>query len=182
MPRHSEVRNLPYSPEQMFDLVADVGSYAEFLPWVVATRIRSRTESELVADLMVGFRMVRETFTSKVALDRPRTIHVDYLEGPLRYLRNDWRFDPDGKGGTDVHFSVDFEFKQKLFERLAGSFFHEAFRRMVAAFETRAREIYGAGSSRADAAASAASATSASSGADDGSAPGNSRPSATRTA
>ncbi|MGB3722461.1 MAG: type II toxin-antitoxin system RatA family toxin [Pacificimonas sp.] len=143
MPRHQEVRNLPYTPHQMFDLVADVGSYAEFLPWVVATRVKSKTEKALVADMIVGFRMVRETFTSEVALDRPRSLHVEYLDGPLKYLRNDWRFEPDGEGGTDVHFCVDFEFRQKLFERLAGTFFHEAFRRMVAAFEKRAGEIYG---------------------------------------
>ncbi len=144
MPRHQEVRSLPYTPHQMFDLVADVGSYAEFLPWVVATRVKSKTESELVADMIVGFRMVRETFTSKVDLKRPHSLHVEYLDGPLKYLRNDWRFESDGEGGTDVHFCVDFEFRQKLFERLAGSFFHEAFRRMVAAFEKRAAAIYGA--------------------------------------
>ncbi|MBZ6378812.1 ubiquinone-binding protein [Pacificimonas flava] len=160
MPRHKEVRHLPYSPTQMFDLVADVGGYEEFLPWVVATRVRSRSETELVADLMVGFRMVRETFTSKVALDRPHHIHVDYLDGPLRYLKNDWRFDVADDGGTDICFFVDFEFKQKLFERLAGSFFHEAFRRMVAAFEKRARDVYGAPEAQSDSGSSSSSAHS----------------------
>ena len=144
MPRHQEVRNLPYTPHEMFDLVADVDSYADFLPWVIATRVKSKTDSELVADMIVGFRMVRETFTSRVQLDRPNSLHVDYLDGPLKYLKNDWRFEPDGRGGTDVHFCVDFEFRQKMFERLAGAFFHEAFRRMVAAFEKRAAEVYGA--------------------------------------
>ena len=163
MPRHTEVRNLPYTPHQMFDLVADVGSYAEFLPWVVATRVTSRTDRELVADMIVGFRMVRETFTSRVKLDRPHALHVDYLDGPLRYLRNDWRFEPDGKGGTDVHFCVDFEFRQKLFERLAGSFFHEAFRRMVAAFERRAAEVYGAPSASSSQASASAPGSSSSS-------------------
>jgi coenzyme Q-binding protein COQ10 len=134
---------MPYTPTQLYDLVADVGSYEEFLPWVVATRVRSQTEEELVADLMVGFRMVRERFTSRVKLDRPDRIQVEYLDGPLRYLRNDWSFEPAEGGGTTVCFFVDFEFKQKLFERLAGAFFHEAFRRMVAAFEKRAAEIYG---------------------------------------
>lgn len=143
VPRHRETRFLPYSSEQMFDLVADVGRYEEFLPWVVATRVKSRTATELVADMIVGFRMMRETFTSRVELDRPYQIGVDYLDGPLKYLHNDWRFEP-ASGGTQVHFCVDFEFKQKLFERLAGAFFHEAFRRMVAAFEKRAAEIYGA--------------------------------------
>ncbi|MEM8826404.1 MAG: type II toxin-antitoxin system RatA family toxin [Pseudomonadota bacterium] len=144
MPRHQEVRNLPYTPHQMFDLVADVGRYGEFLPWVVATRIRSKTDRELVADMIVGFKMIRETFTSRVLLERPHHLHVDYLDGPLKYLKNDWRFEADGQGGTDVHFCVDFEFRQKLFERLAGTFFHEAFRRMVAAFERRAADVYGA--------------------------------------
>ncbi|MGB7405839.1 MAG: type II toxin-antitoxin system RatA family toxin [Pacificimonas sp.] len=147
MPRHEEVRNLPYTPTQMFDLVADVGGYDEFLPWVAATRVRSKTDDELVADLIVGFKMVRETFTSRVQLNRPHDLHVDYLDGPLKYLKNDWRFEPDGKDGTDVHFCVDFEFRQKLFERLAGAFFGEAFRRMVAAFEKRAAEVYGAAGS-----------------------------------
>lgn len=174
MPRHKETRRLPYSPEKMFDLVADVGSYEEFLPWVVATRVRSQSETELVADLMVGFRMVRETFTSRVKMNRPSELHVEYMDGPLRYLRNDWTFEPDGEGGTNLCFFVDFEFKQKLFERLAGTFFHEAFRRMVAAFEKRAAEIYGAPTS--------SSATSASVSEEGRSAPGSSNSSAHRTA
>ncbi|MBV7256496.1 type II toxin-antitoxin system RatA family toxin [Pacificimonas sp. WHA3] len=149
MPRHQETRNLPYTPAQVYDLVADVGRYGEFLPWVVATRITSDSDTEMVADMIVGFRMVRETFTSRVKKTRPHELHIEYLDGPLKYLSNDWRFESDGKGGTNVHFCVDFEFRQKLFERLAGAFFHEAFRRMVAAFETRAAEIYGAGGSEA---------------------------------
>lgn len=142
MPRHNEVRRLPYTPEQVFDLVADVGSYPAFLPWVVATRVKSRSETELVADMIVGFKAVRETFTSRVELDRPHHICVDYLDGPLKYLRNDWRFEP-APDGTVVHFRVEFEFRQRLFERLAGAFFHEAFRRMAAAFERRAHQVYG---------------------------------------
>ena len=94
MSRHSEARALPYTPEQMFDLVADVGRYAEFLPWVSAIRVRSNSATEMVADMIVGFKGLRETFTSKVEKQRPGHIHVDYLDGPLKYLRNDWKFRP----------------------------------------------------------------------------------------
>ena len=144
MPRHSENRVLPYTPEQVFDLVADIARYPEFLPWIQAMRISSTEGNVVTADMVVGFKMVRERFTSRVTLDRPRTIHVDYIAGPLRYLRNDWRFEP-APGGTMVHFAVDFEFAAKIFEKLAGLFFSEAFRRMVASFEARARVLYPAG-------------------------------------
>ena len=105
MPRHSETRHLPWSPEQLFDLVADVGRYQEFLPWVAATRIRSNSETEMLADLIVGFKALKETFTSRVRKDRPNEISIDYVEGPLKYLHNEWRFRPDGAGGTIVDFS-----------------------------------------------------------------------------
>lgn len=143
MPSHRESRVLPWEPAELFDLVADVESYPRFLPWVVATRVRERTSTFLVADMSVGFRAIRETFTSRVTLDRPRAIHVDYVSGPLRHLTNDWRFSPADGGGTRVDFSVDFAFRSRLFERLAGAFFHEAFVRMVRAFEARARVLYG---------------------------------------
>lgn len=146
MPRHTEKRNLPYAPEDMFALVADVKSYQEFLPWVAAVRIRSDSETEMVADLVVGFGALKETFTSRVKKDRPRSISVDYVEGPLKYLRNDWTFTPDGKGGTDVDFCVDFAFKSRIFESLAGQVFDRALRRMIFAFEERAEKLYGAGS------------------------------------
>ncbi|MGI4876917.1 MAG: type II toxin-antitoxin system RatA family toxin [Janthinobacterium lividum] len=143
MPRHTEQRFLPYTSEQMFDLVSDIGRYAEFLPWVQAMRIKSNDGTTIVADMAVGFKMVRERFTSRVTLDRPNTLHVDYVAGPLKYLRNDWRFESVA-GGCMVYFAVDFEFQSRIFERLAGLFFSDAFRRMVASFERRAAEIYGA--------------------------------------
>jgi len=143
MPRHVEDRFLPYTPEQMFDMVADIGRYAEFLPWVQATRITGHQGNVVTADMVVGFKMVRERFTSRVTLDRPNALHVEYVSGPLKYLRNDWRFEP-APGGCTVHFAVDFEFASRLFEKLAGVFFGEAFRRMVASFEKRAGELYGA--------------------------------------
>ena len=145
MPRHTETRNLPYSPEQMFDLVADVKRYQEFLPWVAATRIRSDSENLMIADLVVGFKSLKETFTSRVTKHRPTEIKVDYIEGPLKYLHNSWVFRPDGKGGTDIDFCVDFAFKSRIFETLAGQMFDRALRRMIGAFEARAHDLYGAG-------------------------------------
>ncbi|HET7709411.1 MAG TPA: type II toxin-antitoxin system RatA family toxin [Sphingomicrobium sp.] len=153
MPRHSETRHLPYSPEQLFDLVADISRYDEFLPWVVAVRIRSASEKEIVADLVVGFNAFKERFTSKVTLEKPGRICVDYIEGPLKYLRNEWRFDPAEEGGTNVHFSVDFAFRSRLFEALAGQMFDRALRRMTGAFETRAAALYGISRSSAQSAA-----------------------------
>lgn len=151
MPRHDETRSLPYSASQMFDLVADVDRYPEFLPWIVGVRIRERNERMLTADLMVGFRVFRERFTSRVTLERPRHIQVDYLDGPLKYLHNDWRFEDEGEGRSRISFRVDFEFRSRLFESLAGGMFTHAVHRMVQAFEKRAAALY------APAAASASS-------------------------
>jgi coenzyme Q-binding protein COQ10 len=137
----------------LFDLVADIASYDEFLPWVVAVRIRSSSENETVADLVVGFNAFKERFTSRVQKERPKRICVDYIEGPLKYLHNEWRFEPAGDGGTNVHFSVDFAFKSRLFETLAGQMFDRALRRMIGAFETRAAALYGISRSSAQSAA-----------------------------
>ena len=146
MPRHTETRNLPYSPEQMFDLVADVKRYQEFLPWVAATRIRSDSDTAMVADLVVGFRSLKETFTSRVNKHRPTDITIDYVEGPLKHLHNTWGFKADGKGGTEIDFCVDFAFRSRIFETLAGQMFDQALRRMIGAFEDRAHQLYGEGS------------------------------------
>jgi coenzyme Q-binding protein COQ10 len=142
MPKHVETRHLPYTPEQMFDLVADVARYPEFLPWVSAIRVRSNSDTQMVADMIVGFKGLRETFTSKVEKARPERIRVDYLEGPLKHLNNDWKFRPDGKGGCLVDFSVDFAFKNRVFEMLAGQVFDRALRKMIGAFEERAAKLY----------------------------------------
>jgi coenzyme Q-binding protein COQ10 len=158
MPKHAETRRLPYTPEQMFALVADIGRYAEFLPWVQAMRIQKVEGNVITADMIVGFKMVRERFTSRVTLTPATKVHVDYISGPLKYLKNDWIFRPAPDGACDVDFSVDFEFKNKMFERLAGMFFHEAFRRMVASFEARAAQIYGASSATGISSSSATSA------------------------
>jgi len=140
----AETRHLPWSPEQMFDLVADVKRYSEFLPWVVGTRIRSDDGEEMVADMLVGFSALREKFTSKVHKDRPGAITVEYLDGPMKSLSNSWRFMPDKDGGCRVDFECDFTFRNALFEKLAGQYLDRAFRRMVGAFETRAAKLYGA--------------------------------------
>ena len=161
MPKHSETRRLPYSREQMYALVADVTRYGEFLPWVTAVRVRSDGETEMVADLLVGFSALRERFTSKVVKQRPDAIHVDYIDGPLKYLHNDWRFRPDGEGGCIVDFSVDFAFRSRMFEALAGQVFDRALRRMIGAFEERAARLYGAGSASGSGGISRSSATSA---------------------
>jgi coenzyme Q-binding protein COQ10 len=142
MPHYAEKKLVPYRPEQLFDLVADVGKYPQFLPWCVGARLRSRTEAELVADLTIGFGPFRESFTSRVALDRPEQIHVRYENGPFRYLRNQWKFLPEGNG-TRVSFFVDFEFRSRILQAAIGVVFNEAVRRMVWAFQKRARDVYG---------------------------------------
>jgi coenzyme Q-binding protein COQ10 len=143
MPRHSETRHLPYTPEQLFDLVADVARYDEFLPWVVAVRVRSSSETETVADLVVGFNAFKERFTSRVVKERPHRICVDYVDGPLKYLHNEWTFERAADGGTNVHFAVDFAFRARLVESLAGAMFDRPLRPMTGAFEQRAGELYG---------------------------------------
>ena len=153
MPRHSETKFLPYTPEQLFDLVADVARSDEFLPWVVAVRVRSSSESETVADLVVGFNAFKERFTSRVVKAKPSRVCVDYIEGPLKYLHNEWQFERAPDGGTNLHFAVDFAFKSRLFETLAGSMFDRALRRMTGAFEQRAATLYGISRSSAQSAA-----------------------------
>lgn len=153
MPGIREIRRLPWSAEQMYELVADVGRYGEFLPWVVAARVRSDSESEMIADLLVGFNALREKFTSKVLKHRPDRIEVIYLDGPMRDLDNVWQFRALPEGGCEVDFHVEFTFRNAVFERLAGQYFDRAFRKMVTAFETRAEQLYGSSSSSATTAA-----------------------------
>jgi coenzyme Q-binding protein COQ10 len=142
MPTHAERRLLPYSPEQLFDLVADVGKYPQFLPWCVGARVKSRTKTELRADLTIGFGPFRESFSSHVTLERPGQLRVTYENGPFRYLNNQWVFIADPKG-CQVDFFVDFEFRSRILQAAIGVVFNEAVRRMVNAFEVRARVVYG---------------------------------------
>ncbi len=146
MPTHAEKRVLPYTPEQLFDLVADIEKYPEFLPWCVATRIRERKgepgSETLISDMVIGFKMFRESFTSRVTLSRPDKIDVTYENGPFKYLENHWFFEPSDTGCV-IDFSVNFEFKSRLLEKAIGAVFQEAVHRMVGAFETRAKALYG---------------------------------------
>ncbi len=145
MPTHAERRRLPYSAEQLFALVADVEHYPEFLPWCVGARIRERKNNLIVADLLIGYRMVRERFTSRVTLDRPHRIDVSYSEGPFRHFDNHWIFEPQADGTCIIDFSVDFAFRSRMLQKIIEVLFNEAVRRMVSAFEGRARALYGGG-------------------------------------
>jgi coenzyme Q-binding protein COQ10 len=127
----------------MYDLVADVARYGEFLPWVSAVRIRSNSDIEMTADLIVGFKGLRETFTSRVVKARPQTIAVDYIDGPLKFLHNEWTFESTSDGGCAIGFSVDFAFKSRIFETLAGQVFERALKKMTDAFVERAGALYG---------------------------------------
>ena len=149
MPGIREVRRMPWTAEQMFDLVADVARYGDFLPWVVAARVRSDSETEMVADMLIGFNALREKFTSRVEKRRAELIKVHYVDGPLRDLDNVWVFSDCADGGCEVDFSVEFTFRNAVFEALAGQYFERAFRKMVDAFETRAEVLYGSSNSSA---------------------------------
>jgi coenzyme Q-binding protein COQ10 len=127
----------------MFDLVADVGRYGEFLPWVTMVRVRSNSDTEMLADVIVGFKGLRESFTSRVTKVRPLTLRVDYVDGPLKFLNNDWAFRDAKGGGCEVDFTVDFAFKSRIFEVLAGQVFDRALRKMIDAFIARAEVVYG---------------------------------------
>lgn len=147
MTAHHETRVLPYTAQQMYDLVADVANYSEFLPWTAAARIRSVTpkgdHNEMLADLVISFKVFREKFGSRVLL-WPDQMKIDtsYLDGPFKYLESTWMF-KDVEGGCEVDFSVDFEFRNRLLQGAAGMFFNEAMQRVVRAFEGRAKELYG---------------------------------------
>jgi len=149
MPTHAEVKTLPYTPRQMFDLVADIDKYPEFLPWCLSATVWERQGDTLTADLVIGLGPVREKFTSRVTLERAKKseeggyIRVEYLKGPMKHLSNHWRFLPSNPDSCVVDFFVDFEFRNPILRQLIGVFFNEAVRRMVSAFEARAKQLYG---------------------------------------
>ena len=143
MPTHAERQIVPYRPDQLFELVAEVDRYPQFLPWCVAARVRSRTVRELQADLTIGFGPFRESFASRVTLDRGnQQILVEYLEGPFSRLENRWCFRPIGERTCEVEFFISYEFKSRMLGLLMGSMFDVAFRRFAAAFERRADVVY----------------------------------------
>lgn len=133
---------MPYTPEQMFDLVSAVDLYPQFLPWCLASRITKREGNVFYADLVIGYKMVREKFGSRVTALKPDHIHVEYLSGPMKHLSNHWRFLPQPDGTCIIDFYVDFEFKNPILQRLISVFFEEAVKRMVGAFESRAKDLY----------------------------------------
>lgn len=147
MPAHSEVKFLPYAPELMYDLVADVAKYPEFLPWTSAARVRTRkpiADGEVLeADLVISFKVFREKFGSRVTLlPAEGRILTEYIDGPFRHLKSVWLFRP-AMGGCEVDFSVDFEFKNPILAGIIGLVFQEAMQRVVRAFEARAATLYG---------------------------------------
>ncbi len=150
MPAHSESRHVPYSAGQMYDLVADVERYPEFIPWTGAARVRERRRHGdhvvMLADLVVTFKVFSERFCSRVTLwPDARRIDTEYLDGPFRRMKSDWRFADASDGGSDVRFHVDFELRNRLLQTTARLFFNEVTQRVVQAFERRAEDLYGCG-------------------------------------
>ena len=143
MPSFQNTKILPYTNRQLYSIIINVESYPEFLPWCVACRI-SKTEGSIIwGDLMVGFKVFRETFTSKVTLHAPDRIDVEYIDGPFRYLNNHWKFNSSKCGSeTEIDFFIDFEFRSRTLKAVASPVFNEAVRRMVGAFERRADTIH----------------------------------------
>ena len=139
MPRYEEKTFLPYKRDEVFDLVADVAKYPEFLPWCVGARILTRRGNQFDADLMIGFSMFREKFTSRVTLKPHDMLDVEYIRGPLKHLHNRWKF-IEQDGGTLIDFEVDFSFKSAVLEKMIGNLFEDATHKMVAAFVARAEE------------------------------------------
>lgn len=142
MPTHAERRIVAYSPAQMYDLVADIKRYPEFLPWCISVVEKSRTGNVIEADMAIGFKALREQFTSRVTLESGRAISVEYLNGPFRYLKNHWVFHEHPQG-CEIEFFIDFEFRSRILQMVIGTLFNEAVRIMVRAFETRATRLYG---------------------------------------
>ncbi len=149
MPTHAERRVLRHSPEKLFDLVADIERYPEFLPWCKACRIRNREPGAgeeapevLIADMAIGFKVFRETFSTRVVRQPPERIDVSYAEGPFKYLNNHWIF-LSHFDGCEIDFFVDFEFRSKILQAAIGAVFNDAVGRMIQAFETRADDLYG---------------------------------------
>lgn len=144
MPTHSESRILPYSSEQLFDIVMDIRKYPEFLPWCIGARINKKTKNDLEADVIIGYKIFREKFSSRVHFTRPEEIEVEYLQGPMRHLHNKWAFKDLAENRCQVDFYVDFSLRTKLMENIVDQFFQKALVKMVNAFEQRALDIHGA--------------------------------------
>lgn len=142
MPVHRERRILPYSAEKLFQLVADVERYPEFLPWVAHAQIIEATPERMIADLDIGYKFLTDSYRSEVTLKEPIAIDVACIQGPFHHLTNQWRFEDQGDGTTAVDFFIDFEFKSSLMQGLMNTMFQEAVHRMMTAFEERAKNIH----------------------------------------
>jgi coenzyme Q-binding protein COQ10 len=142
MTSYSEREVMPYSQQQIYDILARVDRYPEFLPWCIGARILRQQDSVMYADLIIGWKVLRERFSSKVVLTPPSGIQFDYMNGPLKYLRGAWRLVPEPDGGTLVDFKVEFEFKSRALEMVMGGVFSELVHRMVGAFKARAGALY----------------------------------------
>ncbi|MDC0073478.1 type II toxin-antitoxin system RatA family toxin [Alphaproteobacteria bacterium] len=144
MPSHSEKKILNYSQKQLFDLVSDIDSYEEFLPWCLASRVTEKEKNIIKGDLVIGFKMFREKFSSEVTLVNYNQIDVNFIKGPFKYLKNRWIFVPhEEQEKTTIDFFIDFEFKSKILEKIIGNVFNSAVKKMISAFEKRAEEVYG---------------------------------------
>jgi coenzyme Q-binding protein COQ10 len=149
MPRFTTKRRVRHSATEMFDLVADVDTYPKFVPLCAGMRVRSRSQkgeraTMLVADMTVAYKLIHQTFTSRVTLDKPKLgILVEYLNGPFSRMQNRWSFVPAGEDASEVEFFIEYEFKSRTFAMLMGAMFDTAFRRFSVAFEKRADEVYG---------------------------------------
>ena len=149
MPTYRAERRVNHSASQMFDLVSDVESYPQFLPFCTATRVRNREEAapgviRSIAEMEVGYKAIRERFTTRVTLEEARNeINVEYVDGPFRHLRNRWRFRDIEENRSEVEFFIDYEFRSRTLGALMGAVFDDAFRKFASAFEARADKVYG---------------------------------------
>lgn len=145
MTTHAEERNMPYTPQQLFALVAGVEKYPEFLPWCLSSKVTKQDAPNIFyADLVIGYKMIKEKFGSKVTLNEDTNhIYVEYLTGPMKHLSNHWKFSEEEDGSCTIDFFVDFEFKNKMLQGIMGVFFNESIQKMVSAFEARAKALYG---------------------------------------
>lgn len=143
MPAFSDRRFLPFTPEQVYDVIADVENYPKFLPWCLACRIVRRYQDGFEADLSVGFKLIRETYRSRVVLSAPNMVDVKHIKGPFKHLETLWEIQPT-EGGSDVVFHIDFEFRSALLSKVMGGLFQEAAKKMASAFEARVRDLHSA--------------------------------------
>ncbi len=142
MPKFAEKKALPYSAEQVFNIVSDVAKYPDFLPWCVGARVYAKKNDQFDADVIIGFKMFRERFTSRVTMEPSQKVYVDYIKGPMKRLYNHWHFIEQSDGTCVIDFEVDFEFKSKLLDDMIGALFGKACQKMVSAFEERAHQLY----------------------------------------